>query len=265
VLPGTGSEPQPLRPGDATSYPEIVASVSVVIPVYNDAHMLQICLDALARQTRLADEIVVVDNACTDASAHVARSAGARVVPEPTRGIPAATSAGFDSAHGDILARLDADSIPAPDWLERMEALLDAHPEASAVTGTAEFYGGNRFQRWFGSSCYLPAYFGAMGMLLGHPPLFGSNYAIRATAWREVRESAHLDRSDVHDDLDLSFQFRPGMTVHFDPALRVLVSARPFILWNGFIRRVRLGVITVALNVLRESPVARRRRRSISA
>jgi glycosyltransferase involved in cell wall biosynthesis len=241
-----------------------VASISVVIPVYNDADMLQVCLDALARQSRPADEVVVVDNASTDASAHVARWAGARVVPEPTRGIPAATSAGFDAAHGEILARLDADSIPGTDWLERVEATLDAHPEASAVTGTAAFYGGNTFKRWFGRSCYLPAYFRAMGMLLGHPPLFGSNYAVRASAWLTLRESAHLDRSDVHDDLDLSFQFRPGMTVYFDPALLVAVSARPFGA-GGFVHRVRLGVVTVAVNVLRESPVTRRRRRALAA
>jgi glycosyltransferase involved in cell wall biosynthesis len=242
-----------------------VARISVVIPVYNDAVPLQACLNALARQSRPADEVLVVDNASTDASAYVARSAGARVVFEPTRGIPAATSAGFDAADGEVFARLDADSIPPADWLERVEAFFGAHPEASAVTGPAVFYGGNRLQRWFGGACYLPAYFRAMGMLLGHPPLFGSNYAIRAGAWLAVRRSAHRDRRDVHDDLDLSFQFRPGMTVHLDPDLRVAVSVRPFAIGNGFARRVRLGVVTVAVNVRRESPVARRRRRAISA
>jgi glycosyltransferase involved in cell wall biosynthesis len=235
-----------------------------VIPVYNDADMLQACLNALAAQTRSADEVLVVDNASTDASAQVAHAAGARVVFEPTRGIPAATSTGFNAARGNILARLDADSVPGTDWLERVEAAIDAHPEASAITGSADFYGGNAFQRWFGRSCYLPAYFRAMGMLLGHPPLFGSNYALRAGAWLELRKSAHLDRADVHDDLDLSFQFRPGMTVHFDPALRVAVSARPFARGNGLAHRVRLGVVTVAVNVLNESPVTRRRRRAIS-
>lgn len=243
----------------------MVARLSVVIPVYNDAALLSVCLDALARQTRPADEIIVVDNASTDASAQVARAAGARVVVEPTRGIAAATSAGFDAAHGEVFARLDADSIPAADWLERVEAALDAHPAASAVTGTADFYGGNRVQRWFGRTCYLPAYFRAMGMLLGHPPLFGSNYAIRAGAWPVVRQSAHLDRRDVHDDLDLSFQFRPGMTVLFDESLHVAVSARPFADGRSLGRRVALGVVTVAVNVLRESPVSRRRSRALTA
>ena len=230
----------------------------MIIPVYNDAEFLSACLAALRLQTRQPDEVVVVDNGSTDASAHVARSAGVRVVTEPRRGIPAATSAGFDAATGDILARIDADSVPAPDWLERLEDAFAEHPEVSAVTGTAAFYGGTPASRWFGRSCYLASYFWAMERLLGHPPLFGSNYALRADAWRVLRETAHRTRADVHDDLDLSFQFRPDMTVRFDPSLGVAVSARPFQSWSGLARRIAWGVRTVAVNVLEESPARRR-------
>ena len=231
-----------------------MARISVIIPVYNDAELLGVALDALARQTRQPDEIVVVDNASTDASAHVARSAGARVVVEPQRGIPSATRAGFDAAVGDILARIDADSVPAPDWLERIEMSFEEHPEVSAVTGTATFYGGTAFTRWFGRSCYLPGYFRLIGYLLGHPPLFGSNCALRADAWQVLREGTHRERTDMHDDMDLSFQFRPGMTVHVEPLLGMAVSARPFGSWSGLARRVRWGVSTVSVNVLEESP-----------
>ncbi len=242
-----------------------VTSISVIIPVYNDAALLTVCLDALARQTRLPDEVIVVDNASTDASAHVAHSAGARVVFEPKRGVPAATSAGFDAAEGDIFARLDADSVPPADWLERIERALEENPNVAAVTGTADFYGGTALSRWFGRSCYLASYFWVMERLLGHPPLFGSNYALRADAWRVLREVAHRDRADVHDDLDLSFQFRPGMTVHFEPDLTVSVSARPFESWAGFGKRVYWGVVTVSVNVLAESPVRRRAARRQAA
>jgi len=132
-----------------------VPSISVIIPVYNDADLLRSCLAALSSQTRQPHDVVVVDNGSSDASAHVARSAGAHLVVELRRGIPAATSAGFDAATGDILARLDADSVPAPDWLERLEDAFISYPETSAVTGTAFFYGGTPFSRWFGRSWYL--------------------------------------------------------------------------------------------------------------
>src|SRR5690606_36645832 len=55
-------------------------TVSVVIPVKDDAALLARCLEALARQTRLPDEIIVVDNNSSDDSALVAVAGGARVV-----------------------------------------------------------------------------------------------------------------------------------------------------------------------------------------
>ena len=55
-------------------------SLSVVIPVKDDAVALRHCLRALADQTVPALEVVVVDNGCTDDSVAVALEHGARVV-----------------------------------------------------------------------------------------------------------------------------------------------------------------------------------------
>ncbi|MEQ1737533.1 MAG: glycosyltransferase, partial [Rhodoglobus sp.] len=46
-----------------------MSRVSVVIPALNDSVMLASCLRALAKQTRLPDEIIVVDNGSTDDTA----------------------------------------------------------------------------------------------------------------------------------------------------------------------------------------------------
>ncbi|MBM3717283.1 MAG: glycosyltransferase family 2 protein, partial [Actinobacteria bacterium] len=92
-------------------------TVSVVIPVRDDAEHLRRCLDALTTQTRRADEIVVVDNGSRDDSADVARAAGARVVLCAEPGIPAAAATGYDAARSDLILRLDADSIPEPTWI----------------------------------------------------------------------------------------------------------------------------------------------------
>jgi glycosyltransferase involved in cell wall biosynthesis len=242
-----------------------VPTISVIIPVYNDAEFLRACLAALAAQTRTADEIIVVDNASTDASAQVAKNGGAHVVREPQRGIAPATAAGFDAASGDILARLDADSVPSPTWLATIERILDGQPDASALTGTASFYGGTAFARWYGRTCDLGTYFLLFQGLLGHPPLFGSNFALRADAWRRIRNSAHRDRNDIHDDLDLSYQIQPDMTVLFTRDLGMSISARPFSSWGRLTRRIVWGFRTVALNTQTQTPLRRRAARRAAA
>jgi glycosyltransferase involved in cell wall biosynthesis len=232
--------------------------ISVVIPALNDGPMLKRCLDALAHQIRPADEIIVVDNGSTDDTAEVARAAGARVVVEPKRGIPAATAAGFDAATGSIIGRLDADSVPPPGWLLKIEHRFENEPELAAVTGPGEFYGAPRIVRRLGEVVYLGGMFWSMGWLLGHPPLFGSNFAISAAAWRRIRHTAHRDVRELHDDLDLSFQFTADMRVEYDSHLRVAVSARPFSTLGGLARRVYWAYTTVATNAREQSLLERR-------
>jgi len=240
-----------------------MSSISVVIPVLDDAELLRRCLAAIAEQQRPADEVVVVDNGSTDASAEVARAAGARVVVEPRRGIAAASATGFDAARGDLLARLDADSVPPADWLLRLERHFDGEGHIDAVTGTADFVDAGPVTSWFGRVAYLGWYFWAMGLLLGHPPLFGSNFGLRATAWRRMRTTVHRESQSVHDDLDLSFQVRPGMTVLFDPDLGMQISARPFDSVPSMLLRSWRGIATLALNwpgwLRRRAQFARRR------
>jgi glycosyltransferase involved in cell wall biosynthesis len=235
--------------------------ISVVIPALNDSEMLATCLEDLAAQTRLADEIVVVDNGSTDDTAEVARRAGARVVTEPRRGIPAATAAGFDAARGTIIGRLDADSRPPTNWLAEIEARFNQDPDLAALTGPAEFYGANRVVRRLGEVLYIGGFFWSMSWLLGHPPLFGSNFAITAAAWSRIRLTCHRDVRELHDDLDLSFQFRPGMRVEYDRDLRVAVSARPFGSLRGLLRRIYWAYTTVATNAREQPPLARRAER----
>jgi glycosyltransferase involved in cell wall biosynthesis len=224
-----------------------MGTISVIIPCFDDARLLHACLIAVGAQSRPADEVIVVDNGSTDDSVAVAEAAGVRVVREPRRGIGPATAAGFDAATGDVLARLDADSVPPTDWLERVERIMDAPDRPTAITGPGAFYGGNAVTRWIARYVYLGAYTHLVGLLLGHAPLFGSNYAIRRDAWLVLRDLVHRDRADVHDDLDLSWWLQPGMWVAYEPTLVVGVSARPFDTWAAIGRRVFMGFHTLAV------------------
>ncbi|MET0976253.1 MAG: glycosyltransferase family 2 protein [Leifsonia sp.] len=239
-------------------------TLSVVIPALDDAEMLERCLAALNDQLLSATEIIVVDNGSTDATADVARAAGARVVFEPVRGIWPAAATGYDAATGDIIARLDADSVPPPDWLAHIEAEFVTSPDVDAVTGPGEFYDGNPLVAAAGQVLYIGGYFWSMSIWLGHPPLFGSNFAMRREVWMRVRSDVHRTRADVHDDLDISFHLPPDTVVVYDETLRVGISARPFATWPGLRRRLRAAFLTLGVHS-DETPWRRRALRRASA
>lgn len=251
--------------------------VTAVVPSWNDARMLRRCLAALATQTRPADEVIVVDNASTDDTADLARTAGARVVTEPVRGIARATASGFDAAlgmpassspaapspnppHDHVLLRLDADSLPPADWIERIVRAFEHDPALDAMTGPAEFTEGGAVRRWIGRRVYIAGYFWSMRRVLGHWPVFGSNCALRATLWNDIRLRTHRTVRRMHDDLDISFAFAPGTRVTFDPGLIVGVSPRPFDSVGQLGRRLWWAALTIGLNWAEESWWHRRRR-----
>ena len=238
-----------------------MSTISVVIPTRNDARPLAVCLEALARQSRRADEVIVVDNGSTDATAEVCAAAGVRRIAVEVPGIAAATALGFDEARCGVIARLDTDSVPPVDWLERVAAILERAGPLSAVTGPGDFYGGSRFARWVGRSVYIAGYFWAVGFLLGHPPLFGSNFALRAEVWERIRGAVHRGLPPVHDDLDISYRIPPEVAVICDPTLRVGVSARPFQSWHAVGRRLAMAWTTFGVEFRSEPPLRRRRRR----
>lgn len=209
--------------------------------------MLRACLAALAVQSRQPDEIIVVDNGSSDDTSEVARAAGATVVLEPVRGILSATAAGFDAASGEIIGRLDADSVPAPDWCARVMQRFETDPTLTALTGTGRFYGRTPFWHFVGRYLYIGAYLFVFRALVGHLPLFGSNFAMRRSAWFEVRGDLHREIPGVHDDLEIALVLRPGMGIEFDGALHVGVSARPLASWSGFFRRASTAFVMLGV------------------
>ena len=67
-------------------------TISVVIPCYNEEEGVRRVIESLPKSV---DEVVVVDNNCTDRTAEVAASLGAKVVVQPRRGYGAAYQAGL--------------------------------------------------------------------------------------------------------------------------------------------------------------------------
>jgi O-antigen biosynthesis protein len=104
--------------------------VSVVVCTHNGERTLPECLERLDALTYPDYEVIVVDDGSTDASGDIARAHGANLVEIEHRGLSFARNAGIERARGEIVAFLDDDAYPDPDWLHYVAASLRANAHA---------------------------------------------------------------------------------------------------------------------------------------
>ncbi|MFC7329852.1 glycosyltransferase [Marinactinospora rubrisoli] len=200
--------------------------ISVIVPAFNEEAVIGRCLEALVGQISPVDEVLVIDNNSTDRTAEIAgryADRGVRVVRETRQGLIPARNRGFDEAVGDVLGRIDADTVVEPDWSLRLrEAAAD--PTVSAVTGPSWFYDAplpRATQATHRLFCHQ-----ANRVLAGYPMLWGSNMALTRECWQELREHA-CPGPDIYEDLDLAIHLhRLGRRVHYAKSLRTSISAR---------------------------------------
>ncbi len=110
-----------------------MARVSIIIPNWNGARLLPVCLRALARQTFRDFESVVVDNASADDS----RALLARDFPDvrvlaldANYFFAGAVNRGIRSTASEIVVLLNNDTEAEATWLEELVSALDANPRA---------------------------------------------------------------------------------------------------------------------------------------
>ena len=81
-------------------------SLTVIIPCLNEEQGIRRVLESMPD---FVDEVIVVDNASTDATSQVAAELGAKVIREAVRGYGRSYKRGFKSATGDVIVTLDGD------------------------------------------------------------------------------------------------------------------------------------------------------------
>lgn len=117
--------------------------VSVVIPALNERTRIGDTLTGVLRQDHTPDEIIVVDNGKDGTGDDVkAHFPGVQVYVETRVGTQHARDCGRRAATGDVIAFLDADTIPTCSWLRSGVRRLWEDPRAIALTGPYLFHDG---------------------------------------------------------------------------------------------------------------------------
>lgn len=123
--------------------------ISIIIPTYQHAAELPLCLESISRQTFKDYEVIVVNDGSTDDTDAAIRPFLAHVnyIRQENRGGNAARNRGFQESRGHFVLFCDADVIMRPDMLESMLGTLLAHAEASYAYSSFKF-GWKKFRLW---------------------------------------------------------------------------------------------------------------------
>jgi GT2 family glycosyltransferase len=197
--------------------------VSVIVPNYNYAASLPLCIRAVQAQTYQRLELIVVDDCSTDDSARIAADLGARVVRTPVNGgVSAARNLGAQLASGEILVFIDSDVAAHPDAVANAVALLAEQPALGAVCGVHdpeplirdslfEEYRALQYHYWSVSSEGLITF------------LFSAMCAIRREVFEDIGPfNPELNRIAMTEEVDYGHR----LTQHYGMLLTSAVGAR---------------------------------------
>ena len=184
------------------------------------------CLQAIARQTVAPFEVIVVDNNSDDNSVAIARRFDfVQVLSEPKQGVVYARNRGFNAAKGDIIGRIDADTIVEANWVETLAIMFEQN-DFDAVSGAVSYYD-LPWRSFLGKLDLAFRHWIADGMGQ-HVFLYGANMALRQSSWQKVRRSL-CSEAGLHEDFDLAIHLAAvGAHVEFNRQLRAGVSLRRF-------------------------------------
>lgn len=213
--------------------PNLTPTVSIVIPAYNEESSIRACVLAAIHQTVKALEIIVVDNRSTDATGDIVRALQSEFPDSPLvylqqneqQGLIPTRNFGLDRAQGIVLGRIDADSVIEPNWVEEVQRAFK-NDQVAAATGPVLYYDMPMVRFGLKADDRMRRFI--LTLSRDYHFLFGSNMAIRRTAWQTIRDEVCLDEGDeLHEDIDLSVHLAQNhLSVAYVPSMVSGMSAR---------------------------------------
>lgn len=207
----------------------IMVLLSVIIPTYNEEKNIYRLLCALRRQTipRNMYEIIVVDGHSTDKTFEIAKKyADIVMLQGDSLGADGARNEGALIAKGKILVMTDADTIPPPNWLERIVYIFNKDPQIVAATGPVF-----PIEQTLKAKLYFAFSYNILlriiATITNNKIVFtlGNNSAIRRDAFFKVGGYLELGMAA---DTEISRRLRKYGKLIFDKKLVIYSSARRF-------------------------------------
>ncbi len=196
--------------------------ISVIIPAYNEKKYIKNCLASLKNQQEAPDEIILIDNNCTDNTVSIAAEFNITIIKEPQQGMIAARNRGFNEAKCEILARIDADVIVPPDWIRKIKENFSAS-RIDALSGPVILY-----DLPLPASFYAKFYLFIMWIIQGgKKTILGPNMALTKKIWLKIKNDVCLNDKKVHEDIDLAIHINKAHgIIRIDNNLLIKTSGR---------------------------------------
>jgi GT2 family glycosyltransferase len=190
--------------------------ISVVVCSYNGARTIRATLEGLLGLDYPAYEVIVVDDGSTDDTASVVQAYGFRLIRTENRGLSNARNTGMQAAQGEIVAYIDDDAYPAPNWLTHLATtfIRTNHAGVGGPHLAADHDG------WI-ADCVGNAPGGPVHVLLadqGAEHIPGCNMAFRKSTLQSIGGFDPRYRA-AGEDVDVCWRLqRRGWTLGFHPA-----------------------------------------------
>ena len=128
-------------------FPTILEGTSIVIPTFNQLGVLRQCIESIFKHTDVPYEIIIVDNASTDATLSYLQGLGGQIryrVLDSNRGFAGAINVGMMMAKGSTIVLLNNDTLVTPNWLTNMLACLNSDDNIGMVGPVTNYISGSQ-------------------------------------------------------------------------------------------------------------------------
>ena len=202
--------------------------ISVVVCTFNGRRTIRECLEGIGKLHYPNYETIVVDDGSTDGAGDIAAEYDVRLIRTENQGLSAARNLGWQSATGEIVAYIDDDASPDPDWLTYLAAAFLKEEYAGVGGPNIPVPDDGDTANCIANSPGGPAHVLLSDCEAEHIP--GCNMAFRRS-WLEVINGFDPQFRQAGDDVDVCWRTRDrGGKLGFSPAAMV---------WHHYRRTVR--------------------------